>query len=301
MRIENFLEDYRNCKPIRYSYADIKRITNQFNEKLSQEAFGTIFKGKLANEIYVAVKILNTTSNGNGEEFINEEGTMGTIHHVNVVRLVGFRTNGFRRALVYELLPNDSLDKLISLTDNKSRFLGWDKLQDIAVGIAKGVEYLHQGCEQRILHFDIKPQNILLDHNFNPKISDFGLAKLCYKDQSAVSMTRGTVGYIAPEVFSKNFGNVSYKAYVYSFGMLLLEIVGGRNNVDFALEKNGQIYFPEQIYNLLEQREEFRAFIGDDEEAQIAKKLAIVGLWCIQWHPVDRSFMKFVVQMLERE
>ncbi|KAG2700698.1 hypothetical protein I3760_06G009700 [Carya illinoinensis] len=234
------------------------------------------------------MKILNTTSNGNGEEFINEEGTMGTIHHVNVVRLVGFRTNGFRRALVYEFLPNDSLDKLISLTDNKSRFLGWDKLQDIAVGIAKGVEYLHQGCEQRILHFDIKPQNILLDHNFNPKISDFGLAKLCYKDQSAMSMTKGTVGYIAPEVFSKNFGNVSYKAYVYSFGMLLLEIVGGRNNVDFALEKN-------------EQREEFRVFIGDNEEAQIAKKLAIVGFWCIQWHPVDRPSMKFVVQMLERE
>jgi serine/threonine protein kinase len=134
-----------------------------------------------------AVKML-ISSKGNGEEFINEMGTMGRIHHVNVVRLVGFCADGFRRALVYEFLPNDSLEKFISSVD-LNYFLGWDKLQDIALGIAKGIEYLHQGCNQRILHFDIKPHNVLLDHNFNPKISDFGLAKLCSKDQSAVSMT----------------------------------------------------------------------------------------------------------------
>jgi serine/threonine protein kinase len=301
-RIEKFLEDYRNFRPTRYSYADIKRITNQFTEKLGEGAYGTVFREKLSNEIYVAVKILNT-SMGNGEEFINEVGTMARIHHVNVVRLIGFCADGFRRALVYEFLSNDSLDKFLSSTTTKNRTLNWVKLQDIAFGVAKGIEYLHQGCDQRILHFDIKPHNVLLDQNFNPKISDFGLAKLCSKDQSAVSMTtaRGTVGYIAPEVFSRNFGNVSAKADVYSFGILLLEIVGGRKNVDITVENTNQVYFPEWIYNLLEQKEDIRIFVEDDGDAKIAKKLAIVGLWCIQWHPRDRPSIKNVVQMLEGE
>ena len=251
-RIENFLEDYKALKPTRYSYADIKRITNQLSEKLGQGAYGTVFKGKLSSEIQVAVKILNIFK-GDGEEFINEVGTMGKIHHVNVVHLVGFCADGFRRALVYEFLPNDSLDKFISPVDSNS-FLGWEKLHEIALGIAKGIEYLHQGCDQRILHFDIKPHNILLDQNFNPKISDFGLAKLCAKDQSAVSMTiaRVTIGYIAPEVFSRNFGKVSYKSDIYSFGIVLLEMVGGRKNFDVNMETTSQIYFPDRIYNLLE-------------------------------------------------
>jgi len=302
VKIEKFLEDYRNFKPTRYSYADIKRITNQLTEKLGEGAYGTVFKGRLSKEIHVAVKILND-SKGNGEEFINEVGTIGTIHHVNVVRLVGFCADGFIRALVYEFLPNDSLEKFISSTATKNRILNWDKLHDIAIGVAKGIEYLHQGCDQRILHFDIKPHNVLLDQNFNPKISDFGLAKLCSKDQSAVSMTtvKGTVGYIAPEVFSRNFGNVSSKADVYSFGVLLLEIVGGRKNVGVTNDNTSQVYFPEWIYNFLEQKEDIRIFVENDEDAKIAKKLAIVGLWCIQWHPIDRPFMKAVVQMLEGE
>ncbi|XP_062173988.1 rust resistance kinase Lr10-like [Alnus glutinosa] len=301
-KIKKFLEDYRNFKPTRYSYADVKRITNQFTEKLGEGAYGTVFKGKLSNEIYVTVKILKT-SMGNGEEFINEVGTMAKIHHVNVVRLVGFCADGFRRAIVYEFLPNDSLDKFISSTAVKNLILNWDKMQDIAFGVAKGIEYLHQGCDQRILHFDIKPHNVLLDQNFNPKISDFGLAKLCSKDQSAVSMTtaRGTIGYIAPKVFSRSFGNVSAKADVYSFGILLLEIVGGRKNVDVTVENTSQVYFPEWIYNVLEQKEDIRIFVEDGGDSKIAKKLAIVGLWCIQWHHVDRPSIKTVVQMLERE
>ncbi|KAG2679579.1 hypothetical protein I3760_11G056500 [Carya illinoinensis] len=299
-KIEMFLDDYRNLKPTRYAYSDIRRITNEFADKIGQGAYGTVFKGKLSNEIYVAVKILNI-SQGNGEEFLNEVGTMGTIHHVNVVRLVGFCADGFRRALVYEFLSNNSLDKFISSADVKNQFLGGDKLQEIAIGIAKGIEYLHQGCDQQILHFDIKPHNILLDQNFNPKISDFGLAKLCSKDQSVVSMTtaRGTMGYIAPEVFSRNFGNVTYKVDVYSFGMLLLEMVGGRKNIEVTTENISQVYFPEWIYNFLEQKEDLRVFIEDDGDAQIAKKLAIVGLCCIQWHPMNRPSMKVAVQMLE--
>uniref|UniRef100_A0A5B7AJA7 Protein kinase domain-containing protein n=1 Tax=Davidia involucrata TaxID=16924 RepID=A0A5B7AJA7_DAVIN len=302
VKIENFLEDYKALKPSRYSYADIKKITNQFKDKLGQGGYGTVFKGKLSNEVHVAVKVLdNNNFKGNGEEFINEVGTIGRIHHVNVVRLVGYCADGFRRALVYEFLPNDSLEKFISSENHKNHSLRWEKLQDIALGIAKGIEYLHQGCDQRILHFDIKPHNILLDQNLNPKIADFGLAKLCSKEQSVVSMTtaRGTMGYIAPEVFSRNFGNVSYKADIYSFGMLLLEMVGGKKNIDVRAQNTSQAYFPEWVYNRLNQGEELEIQIEEEEDTIIVKKLTIVGLWCIQWYPIDRPSIKNAVQMLE--
>ncbi|KAK9911909.1 hypothetical protein M0R45_035789 [Rubus argutus] len=301
LKVERFLEDYKAFKPGRYSYADIKRITNEFRDKLGEGAYGTVFKGNLSSEFFVAVKVLNN-SKGDGEEFVNEVGAMGHIHHVNVVRMVGFCADGYRRALVYEYFPNGSLQNFISSADNKNGFLGWDRLKDISLGIAKRIEYLHQGYDLRILHFDIKPHNVLLDQSFTPKISDFGLAKLCSKDQSIVSMTtaRGTMGYIAPEVFSRNFGNVSYKSDVYSFGMLLLEIVGGRKNIGPTIDNATDIYYPEWIYNLLEGGEDLRVHIGEEgSNATIAKQLAIVGLWCIQWHPVDRPSMKVVVHMLE--
>ena len=123
-----------------------------------------MFKGNLSNDVFVAVKILNN-SKGNGEEFINEVGSMGRIHHVNVAHLVGYCADGFQRALIYEYLPNKSLEKYIFSSNGKSHILGWEKLQDIALGIAKGIGYLHQGCDQQILHFDIKLHNILLDQD----------------------------------------------------------------------------------------------------------------------------------------
>ncbi|XP_058724488.1 rust resistance kinase Lr10-like [Vicia villosa] len=300
--IERFLEDYRALKPTRYSYVEIKRITNNFGDKLGEGAYGSVYKGSISKEISVAVKILNF-SQGNGQDFLNEVGTMGRIHHVNIARLIGFCADGFKRALVYEFLPNGSLQKFINSPDNKKNFLGWKKMHEIALGIAKGIEYLHQGCDQRILHFDIKPQNVLLDHNFIPKISDFGLAKLCSRDQSIVSMTtaRGTLGYIAPEVFSRNFGNVSYKSDVYSYGMMLLETIGGKKITE-DLEKNtSHVHYPEWIHNLLDDQEEMRIHVDDEEDEKTARKMAIVGLWCIQWHAMDRPSMQMVVQMLEGE
>ncbi|KEH40314.1 receptor-like kinase [Medicago truncatula] len=301
-RLENFLKDYEASKPTRFSYADIKRITDQFKEKLGEGAHGAVYKGKLSSQILVAVKMLSNTE-GDGREFINEVGTMGKIHHVNVVRLLGFCADGFYRALVYDFFPNGSLQNFISSPDNKDVFLGWDLLQQIALGIANGIEYLHQGCDHRILHFDINPHNVLLDDNFVPKISDFGLAKLCSKNQSTVSMTaaRGTLGYMAPEVFSRNFGNVSYKSDIYSYGMLLLEMVGGRKNTKTVTgEENFQVLYPDWIHGLFEGGD---VYIPIDEEGdfRIAKKLAIVGLWCIQWHSVHRPSMKSVVQMLQGE
>ncbi|GAU44193.1 hypothetical protein TSUD_373280 [Trifolium subterraneum] len=301
-RIENFLKDYRALKPTRFSYADIKRTTNKFKEKLGEGAHGVVYKGKLSSQILVAVKMLNNTE-GDGNEFINEVGTMGKIHHLNVVRLLGFCADGFHRALVYDFFPNGSLQTFISPPSNKDSFLGWEKLQQIALGIANGIEYLHQGCDQTILHFDINPHNVLIDDSFNPKITDFGLAKMCMKNQSVVSMTaaRGTIGYMAPEVFSRNFGNVSYKSDIYSYGMLLLEMVGGRKNTNTSTsEEDFQVLYPDWIHKLLEGGD-IQIPIDEEGDFKIAKKMAIVGLWCIQWQPMHRPSMKTVLQMLQGE
>ncbi|PKA61730.1 putative receptor-like protein kinase [Apostasia shenzhenica] len=232
--VEKFLRNQQTLSTKRYAYTDIIAITNHFREKLGQGVFGYVFKGELPGSRQVAVKILNN-SGRNGEEFINEVSTIGSIHHVNVVKLIGFCAEGSRRALVYDYMTNGSLDKYIfSLDGTIRRPFSWAKLNDIALGIARGIDYLHRGCEMRILHFDIKPHNILLDQNFNPKISDFGLARLYPKANSMITLSaaRGTIGYIAPELISRSFGVVSYKSDVYSFGMLLMEMAAGRRNVN---------------------------------------------------------------------
>ncbi|GER46405.1 receptor serine/threonine kinase [Striga asiatica] len=301
IKIEKFLEDYRALKPTRFSYSDITRITRKFSEKLGEGGYGTVYKAKLSTQIHAAVKLLHN-SKGNGEEFVNEVSTIGRIHHVNIVRLIGFCAEGSKRALVYEFLPNDSLEKFIFRSSSSRPSLGWPKLRDIALGIARGIEYLHFGCDHQILHFDIKPHNILLDRNFGPKICDFGLAKLCSKEQSGVTMTaaRGTMGYIAPEVLSRTFGRASYKSDVYSFGMMVLEMVGGRKNMDPNLDTS-QVYFPQWVYNRLDSDfgEDFWAGVEEGEDGNVARRLTIVGLWCVQWSPNDRPSMKEVVAMLE--
>ncbi|BAS70063.1 Os01g0114700, partial [Oryza sativa Japonica Group] len=302
LKVEMFLKTYGTSKPTRYSFSEVKKITRRFREKIGHGGYGNVYKGELPNGVPVAVKMLEN-SRGDGQEFINEVATIGRIHHANVLRLLGFCSEGTRRTLIYEFMPNDSLEKYIfSQGPNVSReFLVPDKMLDISLGIARGMEYLHQGCNQRILHFDIKPQNILLDYSFNPKISDFGLAKLCARDQSIVTLTaaRGTMGYIAPELYSRNFGVISYKSDVYSFGMLVLEMVSGRRNLDPGIDNQHEVYFLEWIYekvftgqNLLIGTE-----MTQDEKYKV-RKLAIVALWCIQWNPKNRPSTTQVVNML---
>jgi serine/threonine protein kinase len=132
-------------------------------------------------------------------------------------------------------------------------------IYNIAIGVARGLEYLHKGCNTKILHFDIKPHNILLDDDFCPKVSDFGLAKVCPRKDSIISLlgARGTAGYIAPEVFSRNFGGVSHKSDVYSYGMMVLEMVGGKqNNNIIDIERSSEIYFPHWVYKRIELNQE---------------------------------------------
>ncbi|CAL4964797.1 unnamed protein product [Urochloa decumbens] len=295
--VEKFLQMQKMLSPTRYAYTDITAVTRHFSDKLGQGGYGSVYKGVLLpGNIHVAVKMLGN-SKCNGEEFISEVATIGRIHHINVVRLVGFCSEEMRRALVYEYMPNGSLDKYI-FSSEKS--FSWDKLNGIALGIARGISYLHQGCDMQIVHFDIKPHNILLDTNFIPKVADFGLARLCPKDNSFMPMSaaRGTIGYIAPEMISRSFGVISAKSDVYSFGMLLLEMVGGRRNADPHAESSSQIYYPSWVYNRLTQPD-VGEISGAVDMHELEKKLCIVGLWCIQMRPHGRPTMSEVIEMLE--
>ncbi|VAH55248.1 unnamed protein product [Triticum turgidum subsp. durum] len=301
-KVEMFLKAYGTSKPTRYTFPEVKKIARRFKDKLGQGGFGSVYKGELPNGVPVAVKMLES-STGEGEEFINEVATIGLIHHANIVRLMGFCSEGTRRALIYEYMPNESLEKYIftHISNISRQLLAPNKMLGIALGIARGIEYLHQGCNQRILHFDIKPHNILLDYNFNPKISDFGLAKLCARDQSIVTLTaaRGTMGYIAPELYSRNFGGVSYKSDVYSFGMLVLEMVSGRRNSDPSVEIQDEVYLPEWIYEKVISWQEWELTLEmTAEDKDKIRQLSIVGLWCIQWNPKNRPSMTKVVNML---
>lgn len=302
--IEAFIRNNGPPAIKRYSYSEIKKVTNSFESKLGQGGYGQVYKGHVSNNCPVAVKVLNA-SKGNGEEFINEVVSIGRTSHVNIVNLLGFCLEGQKKALVYEFMPNGSLEKFVHNNNFETNPpLSWERLHQIAEGIAKGLEYLHKGCNTRILHFDIKPSNILLDKNFCPKISDFGLAKLCSKTKSIVSMldARGTVGYIAPEIWNRNFGGVSHKSDVYSYGMLILEIVGGRQNISAEEEAchSSETYFPHWIYKHIEVGKDLTWHDGmTQEENEICKKMIMIGLWCIQTIPSERPPMSKVVEMLE--
>ncbi|CAJ2674648.1 unnamed protein product [Trifolium pratense] len=297
--IEMYLQQQNNLIPIGYSYKEIKKMAKGFKDKLGEGGFGTVFKGNLRSGPCVAIKML-ASSKGNGQDFISEVATIGRIHHLNVVQLIGFCAEGSKRALVYDFMPNGSLDKYI-FSKEGSVNISYNQIFDISIGVARGISYLHHGCEMKILHFDIKPHNILLDENFTPKVSDFGLAKLYPVQNSIITMTaaRGTIGYMAPELFYKNLGGVSYKADVYSFGMLLMEMAGRRKNLNPHAEHSSQLYFPLWIYDQVEKVGDIEMEDTTEEEKKIVKKMIIVALWCIQLKPNDRPTMSKVVEMLE--
>ncbi|XP_011015080.1 PREDICTED: probable L-type lectin-domain containing receptor kinase V.3 isoform X2 [Populus euphratica] len=301
--IEKFLQSHDNdLMPIRYTYSEIKKITNGFKDKLGEGGFGSVYKGKLRSGRFAAVKLLGK-SKANGQDFINEVATIGRIHHVNVVQLIGFTVEGSKRALIYEFMPNGSLEKYIFSREG-SIPLSNEKMYEISLGVARGIEYLHQGCDIQILHFDIKPHNILLNDKFVPKISDFGLAKLYPTNNNTVPLTaaRGTIGYMAPELFYKNIGGVSYKADVYSFGMLLMEMVGRRKNLNALANHSSQIYFPSWAHDQVSAGKDIEVQEDATEhEKKTTKKMIIVALWCIQLKPVDRPSMHKAAEMLESD
>ncbi|KAF3792375.1 putative LRR receptor-like serine/threonine-protein kinase [Nymphaea thermarum] len=297
VKVEQFLLDYQTLTTTRYTYNDIIKMTKKFKHKVGQGGYGSVFQGWLSNGTIVAVKLIQKSHNDR-EEFCNEVATIGRIHHVNVVRLLGFWVEGSRRALIYEFMANGSLEKFTNTTDVGHCVLR-ENLYDIALGIARGIEYLDQGCDQRIIHFDIKPHNILLDHDFTPKISDFGLAKSYSKDRNSVTIRegKGTIGYIAPELFYGNSKHVSHKSDVYSFGMLLIAMVGLKEKIGAADGSSSEAYFSQWIHDTISNDQKFEG-IGEDED-EMVRKVATIALWCIQWSPIDRPCMKEVIRMFE--
>lgn len=297
--IESFLQKHEAQHPKRYSYSEVKTMTKSFSHKLGQGGFGTVYMGKMPNGKPIAVKLLKSCKD-DGQEFMNEVASISRTSHVNVVTLLGYCIQGSKRALIYEFMPNGSLERFAFRPNSETEdSLSWEKLFDIAIGIARGLEYLHRGCNTRIVHFDIKPHNILLDQDFCPKISDFGLAKLCKQKESIISIdgARGTIGYIAPEVFSKQFGDASSKSDVYSYGMMILEMVGARKNISASADVSSK-YFPQWIYEHLEgycvTANEIRL-----DTSVLVRKMIIIGLWCIQLLPNNRPSMTRVVEMLQ--
>ncbi|KAL9669527.1 hypothetical protein QQ045_007074 [Rhodiola kirilowii] len=302
--IEEYLHKNNNLNPIRYSYQDIKSMTNNFRDKLGEGGFGAVYKGKLRSGGLVAIKILGKSPDGGSQDFVNEVATIGRIRHVNVAQLIGFCAEGSKRALVYDFMPNGSLDKFIFPREDGYGSLSYELMFEISLGVARGIDYLHRGCDMQILHFDIKPHNVLLDENFVPKVADFGLAKLYPVDRNTVNLTavRGTMGYIAPELFYKNLGGVSFKADVFSFGMMLMEMASGKNNLKAFAGNGDQVYFPTWVYEQMQEGSE--AMWGEDStdmEKSTVMKMIMVALWCIQLKPIDRPSMDKVVEMLEGE
>ncbi|KAL4579374.1 hypothetical protein LXL04_015517 [Taraxacum kok-saghyz] len=295
---DNFLECIAGM-PIRFSYADLQQATDNFSIKLGQGGFGSVYEGVIKDGTKIAVKQLEGIGQGK-KEFRAEVSIIGGIHHHHLVRLKGFCAEGAHRLLVYEYMANGSLDRWIFKKKKTEFLLDWDTRYNIAVGTAKGLAYLHEDCDVKIVHCDIKPENVLIDANFRAKVSDFGLAKLMTREQSHVFTTlRGTRGYLAPEWIT-NYA-ISEKSDVYSFGMVLLEIIGGRKNYDSSVisEKS---HFPSYAFKMMEEGkledivDQNMKLDKNDDRVKVAIQVA---LWCIQDDMHLRPPMTKVVQMLE--
>nr|XP_043622611.1 G-type lectin S-receptor-like serine/threonine-protein kinase At1g34300 [Erigeron canadensis] len=296
-----FLDDMKREKPIQFTSQQLRIATDNFTIKQGSGGFGTVYKGIISNNTPVAVKVLDGTSDkSTGQQFMAEMSIMGRTHQFNLVRLYGFCFVSTLRALVYEFMVNGSLDHYLFKADKKT-ILGFEKLHEIALGTARGITYLHEDCHQRIVHYDIKPGNILLDSNFCAKVADFGLAKLCNSDNSHITMTarRGTPGYAALELWMPF--PVTHKCDVYSFGMLLFEIIGRRNNMDMTFGDSQQ-WFPVWAWGKYEKKQLKDLMIPcgiAKEDEEVVERMLKVALCCVQYRPETRPMMSIVVKLLE--
>ncbi|XVF63245.1 hypothetical protein PTKIN_Ptkin09bG0072100 [Pterospermum kingtungense] len=295
------LVDYASGAPMKFSYKELQQCTKGFSERLGEGGFGVVYRGTLANRMAVAVKQLEGIEQGE-KQFRMEVATISSTHHLNLVRLVGFCSDGRHRLLVYEFLKNGSLDNFLFMSkDQPGKTLNWETRFNIALGTARGITYLHEECRDCIIHCDIKPENILLDDVYTAKVSDFGLAKLMNpKDQRYLSLAsiRGTRGYLAPEWLANL--PITSKCDVYSYGMVLLEIVSGRRNFEVSAETDGK-KFSAWAYQEFEKGNVEGIVDKRLEEVDIEQvtRAIQVSFWCIQEQPFQRPMMGKVVQMLE--
>jgi serine/threonine protein kinase len=297
------LLEYASGAPVQFSYKELQHSTKEFKEKLGAGGFGAVYKGVLDNRTVVAVKQLEGIEQGE-KQFRMEVATISSTHHLNLIRLIGFCSEGRHRLLVYDFMKNGSLDNFLFTSEEQSgRLLSWEQRFNIALGTARGITYLHEECRDCIVHCDIKPENILLDENYNAKVSDFGLAKLInpedHRYRTLVSV-RGTRGYLAPEWIANL--PITSKSDIYSYGMVLLEIVSGRRNYEVSSETNRKKFsvwaceeFEKGDVNaILDQR-----LTHQDLDLDQVTRAIQVSFWCIQEQPSQRPTMGKVVQMLE--
>ncbi|KAL5577864.1 hypothetical protein UlMin_019563 [Ulmus minor] len=285
-----------------FSYEELDKATNGFNEQLGSGAFGTVFKGVLPSDQesnLVAIKKLDSMvrEDAHEQEFKAEVFAIGHTNHKNLVKLIGFCNEDQHRLLVYEFMSNGSLASFLFRPSRPS----WHQRMKIALDTARGLFYLHEECRTQIIHCDIKPQNILLDDSFTARISDFGLAKILKTDQTrTATQIRGTKGYVAPEWF-KNVP-VSAKVDIYSYGIVLLELICCRKSFEAEIEDNNQMILADWAYDCYKY-EKLDLLFGDDDDAtsdmRRVKKYVMVAMWCIQDEPSLRPTMKKVIQMLD--
>ncbi|XP_031387260.1 G-type lectin S-receptor-like serine/threonine-protein kinase LECRK2 [Punica granatum] len=282
-----------------FTHKDLTEATGGFNEEMGWGAYGSVYKGVLASNDrrVITVKVLEKITPNGDREFKTEVDTIGWTNQRNLVELIGFCNDGKNHLLVYEFMPNGSL---ADFRFGGSR-LSWFKRIEIACGVARGLFYLHGECSKQIIHCDIKPQNILLDESLTAKISDFGLAKLFKNDQTqTVTAVRGTKGYLAPEWF-RNMP-ISVKVDVYSFGIVLLELICCRKNCEFELNDEAQMILSDWVYNCYHEDKLDLIVEGDEEtlgDMSRVRRFVMIAMWCIQEEPSMRPSMKKVTQMLE--
>ncbi|CAL5025004.1 unnamed protein product [Urochloa decumbens] len=302
-----FFEDIQKERPVRFSSQQLRAFTRNYAHKVGSGGFGVVYKGRFPNGAAVAVKVLNSTLGKRAEEqFMAEVGTIGRTYHINLVRLYGFCFDAAVKALVYEYMENGSLDGYL-FDPPPERKVAFGKLHEIAVGTAKALRYLHEECAQRIIHYDIKPENVLLGAGLEPKVSDFGLARLCDREDTHLTITgaRGTPGYAAPELWMPL--PVTHKCDVYSYGMLLFEMLGRRRNLELGLHgRESQEWYPRWVWHRFEAGDADAVLAratptGDKKERETAERVCKVALWCVQYRPEDRPSMGSVVRMLEGE
>ncbi|CAK7351231.1 unnamed protein product [Dovyalis caffra] len=281
--------------PVVFSYEKLCVATDDFKEILGRGGFGSVFKGVLADGTGIAVKRVEKVGQGK-RAFVAEVQTIGSLHHFNLVRLIGFCAEKSHRLLVFEYLSNGSLDKWIFKKSQESS-LDWQTRKKIILHIAKGLAYLHEECRQTIMHLDIKPQNILLDPNFNAKISDFGLSKLIDREMSQIQLTmRGTPGYLAPE-WHQALGRITVKVDIYSFGIVLLEVICARKCVDHS-QPESAFHLLRMLQNKAENIWKYLVEYMQSDREEIIRMIKIAA-WCLQDDPESRPPMSTVVKVLE--
>lgn len=293
---------FKNSKT-KFKYETLEKATDYFSTKktLGEGGNGTVFLGILPNGKSVAVKRLVFNTREWVEEFFNEVNLISGIQHKNLVKLLGCSIEGPESLLVYEYVPNKSLDNFL-FDESKSKSLKWNQRLNIILGTAEGLAYLH-GSPVRIIHRDIKTSNVLLDDQLNPKVADFGLARCLGTDKTHLSTgIAGTLGYMAPEYVVR--GQLTEKADVYSYGVLVLEIACGTRNNVFVPGAGHLLHRVWNLYRLNRLVEALDPCLNDEKllqvqgsQAEVCKVLC-VGLLCAQASPSLRPSMDEVIRML---